>query len=192
EEFLQAGLELIAAGVLRHRARQMRERLPLDLMDEAARLPGRRNQVEPAACREMAALAIDRRHVGGDRIETAEVGQQPAVDAVGFQGRLNVSNIEPGRCRQGHPVQYSRLRAPGFPLRASGAEPPVKILGGSLTVHRAKAGRIIRNESHSYAKTSSTGRVARVCRRRGTHRWTESAAAASGADTTAATAAGAA
>src|SRR5262249_22461908 len=107
-----ARLELIAAGVLRRRAGKVAERILFDDVNEAARLARRRDEVVPATGREMTALSRHAGHVDGDRIEAAEVVQQPAVETVGLQGCLNVSNIEPGRCRWGHPVQYSRLRAP--------------------------------------------------------------------------------
>jgi hypothetical protein len=38
----------------------------------------------------MAALPSDRRDVGSDRIEPAEIVEQPAVESVGLQRRLNV------------------------------------------------------------------------------------------------------
>jgi len=89
-------------------------RAALDAVLESARLAIGRDQVIPPPRREVAALAADGGHVGGNGIQAAEVVQQPAVEAIGRQRTLDVFNIEPGRCRWGHPDQYSRLRAARF------------------------------------------------------------------------------
>src|SRR4051812_28285166 len=59
----------------------------------------------------MAALPIDAADVDGNRVDPAEIVEQPSVEAVGLQRLLDVFDIEPGGCGWGHPVQYSRLRA---------------------------------------------------------------------------------
>ena len=90
---LEAGLELVASGVLLRRAGQVRERIALDRVHEPARLARRGNQVVPAACREMAALPADTRHVGCDRVQPAEIVEQPGVDAVGAERRLHGGDV---------------------------------------------------------------------------------------------------
>ena len=42
----------------------------------------------------MAALTGDRRDVGGDRVEAAKIVEQPAVEAVGRQRRLDGRDVE--------------------------------------------------------------------------------------------------
>ena len=74
----------------------MRRASAFDRVDQAARLAGGGNQVIPAPGREMPALPADAGHVGGDRIEPAKIVQQPAVEAVGLQRRLDGRDIE--RC----------------------------------------------------------------------------------------------
>ena len=49
----------------------------------------------------MPALAADAGHVGGDRVQAAEVVQQPRVDAVGPEGVLHAGNV--------HSVKYIRV-----------------------------------------------------------------------------------
>ena len=89
EQLAQSGFELIAAGVARLRTRQMVERIALDGMDEAARFAGRRDEVVPAPRREVPAVAVDAGHFAGDGIQPVEIVQQPAVEAVGRERRLN-------------------------------------------------------------------------------------------------------
>ena len=61
QQLPEPGFELVAARVPLGRAGKMRERVPLDGMDQPARLAGRGNQVVPAARRQMSALPVDRR-----------------------------------------------------------------------------------------------------------------------------------
>ena len=72
----------------------MRERIFLDRVHEGARFADRGNEVVPAAGGEMAALAVDGSDVGGQRVDAAEVVQQPAVEAVRLKGSLDRGNIE--------------------------------------------------------------------------------------------------
>jgi hypothetical protein len=75
----------------------MRQRVLLDFVHEAARLAGGRNQVVPAPGCEVSALPPDPGHVGGQRIQAAEVVQQPAVDAVGGERRLHGPHVQSDR-----------------------------------------------------------------------------------------------
>ena len=85
----------------------MRKRVLFNRVHEAARFAFGGNQVIPAACREMTTLPRNSGHVGGNRVDAAEVVQQPRVQTVGLERRLDVFDIEPGCCRWGHRVQYS-------------------------------------------------------------------------------------
>src|SRR4051794_20932796 len=80
-------------------------------MDERAGLAAGGNQVVPPSRREMAALPSDSADVDGNRVDPAEIVEQPPVEPVGLQRLLDGFNIEPGGWGWGHPVQYSRLRA---------------------------------------------------------------------------------
>ena len=75
----------------------MIKRVALDGVDEPTRFAGRRNQVVPAPCRQMPATSIDAGDLDGNRIETVEVVQQPAVDAIGRERCLNCRDVEPRR-----------------------------------------------------------------------------------------------
>src|SRR5438874_1980979 len=86
-------LELVAAGIPIGRSRQMRERVALDCVDEPARRALGRNEIVPAPRREMTSLTADAGHLGGNRVESAEIVEQPGVDAVGSEGRLNAGDI---------------------------------------------------------------------------------------------------
>ena len=66
QQLAEPGLELVAACVALGRAGEMRQRMALDGMNQSARLAGRGNQVVPAACREMAALMVNARQLGGN------------------------------------------------------------------------------------------------------------------------------
>ena len=84
----EPGFELVAARVPLGGAGKMGERVPLDGMDQPARLAGRGNQVVPAARGQMSALPVDRRQIASDGVQPAKVVQEPAVDRVGPQRRL--------------------------------------------------------------------------------------------------------
>ena len=73
----------------------MRERILFDRMDQPARLAAGRNQVIPASRREMTALAIDLGDVRRDGVDAAEVVEQPGVERVGAQRRLDRSDVQP-------------------------------------------------------------------------------------------------
>jgi len=106
EQRPQAGLELIAAGILRRRSGQMSQRIFFDLVDEAPRITGGGNEVIPAARRKVAALFSHPGHVSRNRIQAAKIVQQPPVEAVGRQRGLDRGNVEPGRyLRRRHPLQ---------------------------------------------------------------------------------------
>ena len=90
QETLEPRLELIAPRVAFGGAGQVGERILFDGVNEPARLASRWDQVIPAPRREVTALPRDGRHVGRDRIDPAEVVEQPAVDAVGSQCGLDV------------------------------------------------------------------------------------------------------
>ena len=62
----------------------------------------------------MSALTADASHVGGHRVQAAEVVQQPAVDAVGGQRRLNGRDVERRRIDgvDASSLQYSRDAIP--------------------------------------------------------------------------------
>jgi len=66
-------------------------------MYEAAGLSGCRDEVIPAACREMA-IPPRAGDVGRDRITAVEIVEQPAVEAVGLQRRLNGGDVD--SCRR--------------------------------------------------------------------------------------------
>jgi hypothetical protein len=112
EQLPQAGFELIPARVARRRTGQVREGVLFNRVHQRARLALRGNKVVPPSRRQMAALALHRRNVGGNRIDAAEVVQQPAVQTVCPKGGLHGRHID-DRWRDGdlsgHPVQYSRL-----------------------------------------------------------------------------------
>ena len=57
EKATKTGLELLTSGVPFGLSRQMSQRVALDDMDQGPRFAGRRNQVEPAPCGQMATLA---------------------------------------------------------------------------------------------------------------------------------------
>jgi hypothetical protein len=76
----------------------MGERVPLDGMDQSARLFARGNQVVPAAGGKMSALTIDGGQIARDWIQPAKVVQEPAVDFISAKRRLHGSDIERRRC----------------------------------------------------------------------------------------------
>jgi hypothetical protein len=84
----------------------MRERVLLDLVDEAARLRRWPESGSTSAGREVAALAADAGDVGGQRIQAAEVVEQPAVEAVGGERRLHRADVEPAAAAKGTSAQY--------------------------------------------------------------------------------------
>jgi hypothetical protein len=86
----------------------VRERVLLDLVDQAARLAARGYQVVPAPGREVSPLLADTRDIGGQRVQPAEVVEEPPVDAVGREGCLNRADVQSDRLGRGHPDQYSR------------------------------------------------------------------------------------
>ena len=117
EQAVQPGFQLIAAGVALGRTGQVRERIFLDRVDQGSRLAGGGNQVIPPPRRQVAPLAGDRGHVGGDRIQAAKVVEQPAVKAVRRECRLHGGDVQrgvhlgrgpPGYLRRDHLDQYSR------------------------------------------------------------------------------------
>ena len=114
--------ELFAAGIPLGRARKVCERVTLDRMDEPARLPDCGNQVVPASAGEMTLLMGDRRELGGDRIQSAKVVEQPAVDAVSRQRRLDGRDVNRRhRDSRGHGVSIaSQLSALSHRLSAVG------------------------------------------------------------------------
>ena len=83
--------------------------------------PAGGNQVVPAPRGQMTPLTCDRRHLGGDRVESAKIVEQPAVDAVSRQRRLDGRDVNRRRrdsrghgssIALGHP-RLSAVRAPG-------------------------------------------------------------------------------
>jgi hypothetical protein len=89
DETLQSAFELIASGVSVGRPGEMRERVPFDRMNERAGLTLGGNQVKPPACQKVTAPAADPGDLDGDWIEPAEIVQQPRVDSLGPERRLN-------------------------------------------------------------------------------------------------------
>jgi hypothetical protein len=117
EQRAQARLQLIAARIAARRARQMREGILLDRVHEAARFACCGNEVVPAPSRQMSGLTAHGRDIGRNRVDAAEIVQQPAVEAVGYERRLDVFDIEPGRRRGGHPSSIAGFAA--LPRRSS-------------------------------------------------------------------------
>src|SRR5205823_4307775 len=93
DEAFEACFELVAAGVPLRRARQVRQSVALDRVHEAARLASGGNQVIPPPGCEMSALLADAGYLDGDRVQAAEVVQEPSVNPVGFERRLHAGDI---------------------------------------------------------------------------------------------------
>ncbi len=89
EQPAELSLELEASRVAGGRPGQVREGPRFDLVNQPARLTVCRDEVVPAARGQVAALARDPRDVGGNRIQAAEVVEQPAVEPLGLKGRLD-------------------------------------------------------------------------------------------------------
>ena len=98
EQALQPRLERCAAGVAFGRPGQMRERVRLDGVHQGARFAGRGDEVVPAPRGEVPALPADAGDVHRDRVDAAEVVQQPPVEPLRAQGRLHRRDVE-RRCR---------------------------------------------------------------------------------------------
>src|SRR5882672_12331421 len=107
-QLAHAALELLASGIARDGAGQMREHITLDHVDESARFTGGGDQVVPAARREMTAAFVETADFCGDRIAAVEIVQEPGVETVGLQRRLNGRDIDPcGRLK--HPASIAWL-----------------------------------------------------------------------------------
>ena len=59
-----------------------------------SRLAVGRDEIEPAPRRQMPGLMRDRRDVGGDRVEPAKIVEQPALDPVGDERRLDGRDVD--------------------------------------------------------------------------------------------------
>ena len=82
-------VELQATGVAGGRPREVGEGARFDAMDEPAGLAVGRDEVVPAARGQVAALARHARDVGGNRVQAAEIVEQPAVEPLGPERRLD-------------------------------------------------------------------------------------------------------
>ena len=111
------GLQLVASGILFRCARQMVQSVTFDGVDETPWLRRSRNEVVPTSRRQMAALPPDRRELDGNRVQAAEIVEQPTVEAIGAQRRLNGRHVEPRRfvkrrLRDCHRSSIARAAAP--------------------------------------------------------------------------------
>ena len=96
------------------------------------------NQVVPAPAGEMTLLTGDRGQLGGDRVQSAKVVEQPAVDAVRRQRRLDGRDVDRRhRDSRGHGVSISsfelQLQLPASPeLSCRILEPGSKLASSKL------------------------------------------------------------
>ena len=99
-----------APGISLGGARQMSQRAGFDRVHQPARLAGRGNQVVPPPRRQMTALVSDARDVGRDRVDAAEVVEQPGVEPFGFQRVANAPQ-DPSVAGEAASIvpQYNRL-----------------------------------------------------------------------------------
>src|SRR5215813_8543902 len=88
----------------------MRQRVRFNGMNQRAWLSSGGNEVVPSPRRQVPALPADGGDVGGDRVQPAEVVQQPRIDAVLLQRGLNGGDVErrrgnsPGSGRHGSSI----------------------------------------------------------------------------------------
>src|SRR5438128_2642771 len=73
----------------------MVECVALYRVDETARFTGGRDEIVPAPCGEMAAAPVDAGDFDGNRIEPVEIVQQPSVQPIGGERRLDGRHIKP-------------------------------------------------------------------------------------------------
>ena len=86
---VQSLRQRLTPGILPGLARQVRERVRLNRVDQRTRGAGGRDQVEPAAGRHLAA-AVEPGQAACNLVAAVKIVQEPAVEAVGGQRRLDV------------------------------------------------------------------------------------------------------
>src|SRR5262249_12843293 len=167
-EPLDPRLELIAPGVAFGRTGEMIERRGLDRVHEAARLALCRNEIKPAPGREVAALPADARDLDGNRIEAAEVVEQPRIEAFGAQRRLDRRYL--------HRTSIAWLR------RYNRSTPEMPVLYATATRVVARAARELFQRDSDDDCTPSAARTG-ACSRRRLPQCAATAARAAAADT---------
>ena len=89
----------------------MRKTIFLNRVHQTARRADCRNQIEPPSCCKVAPLIVDMGDGCCNRVEPAEVVEEPGVDAVGGEGGLDGRDVDGGnrnRLSLAHPFKYSR------------------------------------------------------------------------------------
>src|SRR5262249_42871430 len=85
----ESGFELSPPGASLDGTRYLRQHVRLDRVHQPPRRSLGWNQIKPSACGEVAAPPRKPRHVQGDRIDAVEIVEQPAVQVLSTESRLN-------------------------------------------------------------------------------------------------------
>jgi hypothetical protein len=98
QQLLQPRLERGASGIAEGSAWKVREGVRFDRMNKGARFAGCGDEVVPPTCREVPPLPADTGDVHGDAVHAVKIVEQPPVEPLRTQRRLDRPDVE-CRCR---------------------------------------------------------------------------------------------